>query len=88
MIDETPKSRNAIENLHGICEEYLKGHYQIKVIDLMEHPELASRDRIVAIPTVIRESPPLQKRIIGDLSNKAKVLEGLDMPGRRAGKSF
>lgn len=80
VMDEAPRSRNAIENLHNICERYLKGHYRIKVIDLSKHPELAVRDRIVAIPTLIRVSPPLDRRIIGDLSNQAKVMKGLEMP--------
>lgn len=82
VAGQTPKSLRAFENLKKICETQLKGKYRIVVIDLLLHPELARADQIVAIPTVIRKLPPPVKRIIGDLSNKERVLVGLELvPG-------
>jgi circadian clock protein KaiB len=80
VMGGNPRSRNAIENLRNLCEEHLKGHYRIKIVDLIVHPELARKNLIFAIPTLTREAPPLEKRIIGDLSDHAKVMEWLEMP--------
>jgi circadian clock protein KaiB len=79
VAGQTPKSIVALANLKRICEEHMSGEYQIEVIDLMENPQLARRDQIVAIPTLIRELPSPLKRIIGDLSNTERVLVGLDL---------
>ena len=78
----TPKSLEAFANLKKICEEYLKGEYSIEVIDLLENPRLAEGDQIVAIPTLVRKLPPPLKKIIGDLSNREKVLVGLNIVPR------
>lgn len=75
----TPKSLEAFANLKKICEEYLKGQYSIAVVDLIRNPKLAKGDQIVAIPTLVRKLPPPLKKIIGDLSNKEKVLVGLNI---------
>ncbi len=75
----TPKSLEAFSNLKNICEEYLKGQYSIEIVDLLENPRLAKGDQIVAIPTLVRKLPPPLKRIIGDLSNKERVLVGLNI---------
>jgi circadian clock protein KaiB len=75
----TPKSLEAFANLKKICEEYLKGQYSIDVIDLIKNPKLAKGDQIVAIPTLVRKLPEPIKKIIGDLSNKEKVLVGLNI---------
>lgn len=79
-------SSNAIENLEKVCEEYLKGRYHIRIIDLKEHPELAMEDQIYATPTLLREMPKeLQKlpnevrKLIGDLSTKKNVLVALEI---------
>jgi circadian clock protein KaiB len=72
----------ALANLQRICEEHLNGRYAVEVIDLMEKPQLAQRDQIVAIPTLVRELPSPLKRIIGDLSNTERVLVGLDVVPR------
>lgn len=69
----------AFANLKKICEEHLKGKYRIEVIDLLENPQLAKGDQILAIPTLVRQLPPPLKKIIGDLSNTEKVLVGLDL---------
>ena len=75
----TPKSLEAFANLQMICNEHLKGQYSIKVIDLLKNPKLAKGDQIVAIPTLVRRLPEPIKKIIGNLSNKERVLVGLDL---------
>ena len=83
VAGQTPKSIVALANLKRICDEHLEGgQYEIEVIDLMENPQLARRDQIVAIPTLVRELPSPLKRIIGDLSNTERVLVGLDVTPR------
>lgn len=79
VAGQTPKSLLALENLKKICETYLKGKYQIDVIDLVAHPELARADQIVALPTLIRKFPPPMKRILGDLSNRERTLVGMEL---------
>ena len=79
VAGQTPKSIVAFANLKKICEEYLKGKYQIEIIDLLKNPQLAKRDQILAIPTLVRQLPPPLRKIIGDLSNTERVLVGLDM---------
>jgi circadian clock protein KaiB len=79
VAGQTPKSIVALANLKRICEQHLEGQYKVEVIDLMENPQLAQRDQIVAIPTLVRELPTPLKRIIGDLSNTDRVLVGLDV---------
>ncbi len=75
----TPKCVKAFENLKKICEEHLAGEYRIEVVDLLENPQLAQGDQIVAVPTLVRRLPPPIKKIIGDLSNTERVLVGLDL---------
>ena len=79
VAGQTPKSIQAFANLKRICEEYLAGKYRIEVIDLMENPQLAQGDQILAVPTLVRKLPPPIKKIIGDLSNTKQVLVGLDV---------
>jgi len=79
VAGQTPKSITAFANLKKICEEYLKGQYRIEVIDLLENPKLAKQDQIVALPTLVRQLPAPLKKIIGDLSNKEKILVGLNL---------
>jgi len=80
----TPRSTRAIANIKEICEEHLKGHYDIRVIDLYQQPMLAEGHQIVALPTLIRKLPPPLRQIIGDLSDRERVLIGLDL--RPAGR--
>jgi circadian clock protein KaiB len=82
VAGQTPKSVTALANLKRICDEHMNGEYSVEVIDLMENPQLARRDQIVAIPTLVRELPSPLKRIIGDLSNTERVLVGLDVVAR------
>jgi circadian clock protein KaiB len=79
VAGQTPKSLQAFANLKKICEEHLMGRYQIEVIDLIENPQLAKGDQILAIPTLVRKLPQPLRKIIGDLSNTERVLVGLDL---------
>ena len=79
VAGQTPKSVRAFANLKRICEEHLAGQYRIEVIDLIEKPQLAQGDQILAIPTLVRKLPEPIKKIIGDLSNTERVLVGLDV---------
>ena len=82
VAGQTPKSVAALTNLRRICEEHLAGQYEIEVIDLLERPQLAQGEQIVAIPTLERRLPEPVRKIIGDLSNTERVLIGLDLrPG-------
>jgi circadian clock protein KaiB len=79
VAGQTPKSLTAFANLKKLCEEHLAGRYRIEIIDLLQHPQLAAGDQIVAIPTLVRQLPQPLKKIIGDLSNTERVLVGLDL---------
>lgn len=79
VAGNTPKSIAAISNLKKYCEEHLEGKYHIEIIDLLVHPQLAEGDQIFAIPTLVRKVPQPIRKIIGDLSNKEKVLVGLNI---------
>jgi circadian clock protein KaiB len=75
----SPNSVAAIANLKKICEDQLNGKYRIEVIDLLERPQLAKGDQIIAIPTLVRRLPPPVKKIIGNLSKAERALVGLDI---------
>ena len=79
VAGQTPKSVLAFTNLKQICEEHLLGRYEIEIIDLLENPQLARGDQILAVPTLVRRLPEPIKKIIGDLSNTERVLVGLDL---------
>ena len=79
VAGQTPKSITAFNNLKKLCEEHLAGKYRIEVIDLLKNPQLAKGDQIFAIPTLVRKLPQPLKKIIGDLSNRERVLVGLDL---------
>ena len=85
VAGQSPKSVTAFRNLKKICEEHLEGKYQIKIIDLLENPQLGKGDQILAIPTLIRQLPEPVKKIIGDLSNTERVLVGLDLQPAKKG---
>ncbi len=86
VAGQTPKSLTAFENLKQICEDHLAGQYRIEVVDLLEHPQLAAGDQIVAIPTLVRKLPQPVRKIIGDLSHTERVLVGLDLRERTRAK--
>lgn len=79
ITGSTSRSIIALTNLKKICEEYLKGRYELEVIDLYLKPSLAVGDQIIAAPTLIKKLPLPFRRIIGDMSDKEKVLLGLDL---------
>lgn len=79
VAGQTTKSMRAFANLRRICDEHLAGRCSIEVIDLLQNPELARDDQIVAVPTLIRKVPEPLRKIIGDLSNEERVLVGLDV---------
>lgn len=79
VAGKTEKSVTALSNLKKYCEEHLKGQYRIEVIDLMVKPQLAEGDQILAVPTLVRKVPEPIRKIIGDLSDKEKVLVGLNI---------
>lgn len=83
IAGDSPKSRLALANLRRLCDEHLKGQFEIEVIDLMREPMLAKTHQIVAIPTLIRKLPEPIKRVIGDLSDADKTLIALDLIGGR-----
>ena len=79
IAGQTPKSLLALTNLKRICETHLSGRYEIEIIDLLQNPQLASGDQILAVPTLVRRLPEPITKIIGDLSNTERVLVGLDL---------
>ncbi len=79
VAGQSPKAITAFANLKQICEEQLKGQYTIEVIDLLKNPQLSRDDQISAVPTLVRQLPPPVRKIIGDLSNKERVLVGLNI---------
>ena len=79
VAGQTPKSLAAFSNLRRICESHLAGRYEIEVIDLLERPQLARGDEIIAVPTLVRKLPEPMKKVIGDLSDTERVLVGLQL---------
>jgi circadian clock protein KaiB len=79
VAGQTPRSLQALSNLKRICEQHLAGQYRVEIIDLLEKPQLAAGDQILAIPTLVRTVPKPARKIIGDLSNTERVLIGLDV---------
>jgi circadian clock protein KaiB len=83
----TPRSARAVKNLQAICDEYLAGRYDLEVIDIYQQPVLTRGEQIIAAPTLIKKLPLPMRRIIGDMSNRDRVLLGLDLvvaPGQAA----
>jgi circadian clock protein KaiB len=78
-----PKSKNAIENLREVCEENLEDEYELEIIDIYQQPIFAKEGQIVAAPTLIKELPPPVRRFVGDLSDKKKLLLGLDLRSQK-----
>ena len=77
VAGQSPKSLRAYANLKALCAEHLAGRYEIEIIDLVEHPELARSDDILAIPTLVRRLPAPLRKVIGDLSDTERALVGL-----------
>lgn len=79
VAGNTPRSQAVIANLKRICEQDLNGEYQVMIIDILERPQAADDEKILATPTLIKQLPPPQRRIVGDLSDRETVLLGLDL---------
>lgn len=78
----TPRSREAVAAIRAICKERLQGRYQLEIVDLRGHPELARREQIIAMPLLVRSLPIPLRRLIGNLSDLDRVLQGLELvPG-------
>ena len=77
----TPRSARAIQNIRALCEERLHGCYELEVVDIYQHPEFAKPEQIVVTPTLVKKLPAPLRKIIGDLSDRAKLLVGLDLVG-------
>ncbi|HST07093.1 MAG TPA: circadian clock KaiB family protein [Gemmatimonadaceae bacterium] len=85
VTGNSPRTRIAIDNLNRICAEELDGRYELEIIDVLENPQRAEDERILATPTLIKQLPPPLRRVIGDLSDKEKVLLGLEVrPGAQS----
>lgn len=83
VAGQTPRSIAAFANLKRLCEEHLAGRYNIEVIDLIKHPQLAAGDQILAIPTLVRKLPQPIRKIVGDLRDTERALVGLQLrPGK------
>lgn len=79
IAGKTQKAVRAIENIHKYCDEHLKDRYSVEVVDIKDHPELAARHQIIATPTLIKKLPEPIRVLVGDLSDKEKVLVGLNI---------
>ena len=82
----TGKSVRAIQNVRRICEEHLEGLYDLEIVDIYKNLPLARGDQIIAAPTLIKRLPAPLRRLIGDMSDEQRVLVGLDIRPRRAGR--
>lgn len=78
----TPRSTAAIARIRALCEQYLAGHYELEVIDLYKQPELARSAQLIASPTLIKEHPLPLRRLVGNMTDEARVLGGLDLHKR------
>jgi circadian clock protein KaiB len=83
VTGSTPKSAKAIANIKKICEEHLKGHFDLQVIDIYQQPALAAGEQIVAVPTLIKKLPLPLRKLIGDMSDTEHILLGLDLQPRK-----
>ncbi len=79
VTGNTPRSTQAVENVRAICDEYLEGRYDLEVIDIYQQPALLAGDQINAAPTLLKEHPQPMRRLVGDMSNRGRVLVGLDL---------
>jgi circadian clock protein KaiB len=86
VTSASSRTATAIANLRRICEDELRGQYDLEIIDVLEHPEMAEDEKILATPTLIKSLPLPLRRVIGDLSNTEKVLLGLEVQPRQSGE--
>ena len=79
ITGETPRSREAVSAIRAICEERLQGRYDLEIVDLRRHPELARSEQILALPLLVRSLPAPLRKMIGNLSDLDRVLQGLEL---------
>ncbi len=79
----TPRSSEAILRTRAICEEFLAGRYTLEIVDLYQHPSSATNAQIIATPTLVKLSPLPLRRLVGNLSDKQRVLNGLGIPSAK-----
>lgn len=79
VAGNSPKSQRALIKIKNICENYLKGRYELEVIDIYQQPEMMEEEQIVAIPTLIKKLPPPLQKFVGDMANTEKIMVGLDI---------
>ena len=75
----TPRSQKAIENIKKLCEEYLPGRFELAILDIYQNPIVAKNGQILAAPTLVKALPLPLRKFVGDMSNKEKLLVGLDI---------
>jgi circadian clock protein KaiB len=80
----TPKSTKAIANVQNLCEKYMEGFYELKIIDIYQQPKLAKEGQIIATPTLIKQLPLPIRRLIGDMSDTERFLAGIDLKPRNS----
>jgi circadian clock protein KaiB len=81
---QTPRSAQAIVRVRELCEAHLSGRYELTVVDLSRSPALASQHQILAAPTLVRELPLPERKFIGDMSDRTRILRGLDVAAAAA----
>lgn len=79
VAGQTPRSAVARLNLEQVCAAHLAGRHHIEVVDLLQHPARASADGIIAVPTLVRRHPEPRRKVVGDLSDRAQLMHGLDL---------
>jgi circadian clock protein KaiB len=79
ITGQTPRSLRSVENLRKLCEKHLKGRFALEVVDIYQQPALAAEGQIIAAPTVIKLMPLPLRRLVGDFSDQARVVLGLDI---------
>ncbi len=77
IMGASPNSTRAVSNLKNICEKYLKNRYELEIIDVYQQPGKAEYEQIIALPLLIKKAPGIERRLIGDMSNRERILKGL-----------
>ena len=84
IAGSSPRSRRTLENLRRVCDAHLRDNFDLDVVDIYQQPHLAEAHQVVAAPTLVKVLPQPLRRIIGDLTDEARLLRGLDLPGPTA----
>ncbi|HEY1171472.1 MAG TPA: circadian clock KaiB family protein [Verrucomicrobiae bacterium] len=82
ITGSTPRSSQAVKNIRSLCEEYLPGRYDLEVVDIYQQPLEAADEQVIAAPTLIKKMPAPMKRLVGDLSDRDKVVVGLNLKSK------